>query len=483
MNIRMESITILASKTKDISKIIRNWLISVTFVLADYLGVIAAIQLACIVRAALAGSCYVSEGYRFFVIPAIYVVLFHFDKLHAKKLPFYSQIREFTRVSSYAIVVLLTFTYFTGDTKQLSRIFMLFVWLFSVPSLLLMRSFATKLLYSVRSMRQPILLIGEPDEQTLKIFKADRYGYNIIGVISDKENNLFNGLTPLPVLGNIEKTLEVVKAADIRNVAIQARNLSKEVVIDLIYKLQPVVDHITIVPELYGVPIGSLTVDVLFEEKVAFFTLSNNLSKLHNRIFKTVFDLLFGLLAFIIVLPVMLVIGLLIYIDSPGPIIFSHRRVGLNGEQFPCFKFRTMAVNAEQMLNDYLANNSAAKAEWEKDRKLKDDPRVTKIGQFLRRTSLDELPQIINVIRGEMSLIGPRPIVEDELPLYGKYANDYLSVLPGISGLWQVSGRNDVEYSERVKMDSWYVRNWSIWLDIMIALKTVKVILSGKGAY
>ena len=142
-----------------------------------------------------------------------------------------------------------------------------------------------------------------------------------------------------------------------------------------------------------------------------------------------------------------------------------------------------MCVDAKEKLEQLLKTDPEAKAEWEKDFKLKNDPRITKSGAFLRKTSLDELPQIFNVLKGEMSLVGPRPIIRDEMVRYGEYINDYLMVKPGITGMWQVSGRSDIDYKQRVQLDSWYVRNWSIWLDAMLLWRTMKIVAQCKGAY
>ena len=185
----------------------------------------------------------------------------------------------------------------------------------------------------------------------------------------------------------------------------------------------------------------------------------------------------------ICLLPVLAGIACWIKKDSPGPVIFKHRRLGKDGGHFSCYKFRTMVVDAEERLKELLQKNPAAKEEWDRDFKLKDDPRITKSGKFLRATSLDELPQIFNVLKGEMSLVGPRPIVDAEIIRYGKYIDDYYMVRPGITGMWQVSGRSDVGYEERVQMDTWYVRNWNIWFDIVLLWRTFKVVFERKGSY
>lgn len=177
------------------------------------------------------------------------------------------------------------------------------------------------------------------------------------------------------------------------------------------------------------------------------------------------------------------VIALLIRVNSRGPVIYRQRRIGKNGKPFMILKFRTMVDNADQVLEDYLKKHTEFKEEWGKNQKIKNDPRITSIGRFLRRFSLDELPQIFNVINGEMSLVGPRPIVEEEIDFYKDHFHLYKRVKPGMAGLWQISGRNDTTYEQRVELDEYYVRNWSVWIDIYILAAVIRVVLSGKGAY
>jgi lipopolysaccharide/colanic/teichoic acid biosynthesis glycosyltransferase len=190
-----------------------------------------------------------------------------------------------------------------------------------------------------------------------------------------------------------------------------------------------------------------------------------------------------AVIALAFLLPVMLAVAFAVYLQDGGPILFAHRRVGRNGRRFYCLKFRSMAVEAEERLAALLASDPAARTEWERDHKLKDDPRVTRLGAFLRRTSLDELPQFINVLRGEMSLVGPRPIVEAEIAKYGRRFRDYCAVKPGITGLWQVSGRNDTSYRTRVALDCVYARRRSVGLDARIIAATVPAVLTRRGSY
>lgn len=197
---------------------------------------------------------------------------------------------------------------------------------------------------------------------------------------------------------------------------------------------------------------------------------------------KRILDVLGAIVLAIVFSPLILAIAVLMHREG-GSIIYKHRRIGRDGRAFECLKFRTMVPNAEQVLREVLERDPAMKAEWVRDHKLRCDPRVTRLGRFLRRTSLDELPQLWNVMRGEMSLVGPRPVVREELLRYGRNVRTYLSAKPGITGLWQVKGRNDTDYRRRVVLDTYYVRNQNLMLDLYILFKTTRVVLGGSGAY
>ncbi|WP_212524289.1 sugar transferase [Actibacterium sp. MT2.3-13A] len=197
---------------------------------------------------------------------------------------------------------------------------------------------------------------------------------------------------------------------------------------------------------------------------------------------KRVFDKVFAVAALVFFAPFILLVAAAILIADGRPVFYGHRRVGLDGRSFQCLKFRTMARNSDILLQKHLRDDPAARAEWQATRKLSRDPRVNCLGAFLRKTSLDELPQFWNVLRGEMSVVGPRPVVIEEATFYKGHFADYISVLPGVTGAWQVSGRSNTTYDERVSMDVDYVRNRSFWGDMRIVLKTVSVILTQKGA-
>jgi Undecaprenyl-phosphate galactose phosphotransferase WbaP len=208
----------------------------------------------------------------------------------------------------------------------------------------------------------------------------------------------------------------------------------------------------------------------------------DNLRRSVPRVVKQVMDYGITSLVFIAILPLFALIAALVKLSSPGPIIYARKCRGQHGRYFYYLKFRTMLPNADQALNKYLDEHPEAREEWSRDQKLKNDPRVTPLGRFLRKTSLDELPQLWNVLRGEMSLVGPRPIVDNEIAKYGQLFELRSRVLPGITGLWQVSGRSSTTYAEKIALDTYYVQNWSPWLDLYILISTIRVVLFQEGA-
>jgi len=209
----------------------------------------------------------------------------------------------------------------------------------------------------------------------------------------------------------------------------------------------------------------------------------NNLNRLSNRLLKRAFDLVVGSAIAICILPIIVVTYVLVKMDSDGPAFYNAERIGKDGTTFRCYKCRSMYVNADAILRDYLDKNPEAQREWQEFQKLRgEDPRVTKVGRFIRKYSVDELPQIFNVLEGNMSLVGPRPYLPREREEIGEYMPVICMTTPGMTGLWQVSGRSNVKFSGRLKMDSWYVRNWNLWTDIVILFKTVRVVF-GRDAY
>jgi len=209
----------------------------------------------------------------------------------------------------------------------------------------------------------------------------------------------------------------------------------------------------------------------------------NNLFSRRAQWIKRGLDLGLVVVGGVLISPILLLVALAVRLDSRGPIVYKSWRLGKDGETFPCLKFRSMYADADARLSGLLESDPVLRAEFEATHKLRRDPRVTRVGAFLRRTSLDELPQLWNVLVGQMSLVGPRPIVQAEVVKYGMVFEVYKQVRPGMTGYWQVSGRSDTSYDERVDMDHFYIANWTPWLDVVVILQTVRVVLQAKGAY
>jgi exopolysaccharide production protein ExoY len=214
---------------------------------------------------------------------------------------------------------------------------------------------------------------------------------------------------------------------------------------------------------------------VLGQSKIALYTIGGRT--------KRIFDIIVASIALVLFSPLFVFVTILLKLTDRGPVIFRHMRVGQGGRHFACLKFRTMVLDSDKVLKVLLESDPAARLEWERTQKLANDVRITAIGKFLRKSSLDELPQLVNVIRGDMSLVGPRPIVPGELTRYGDKLGLYLQARPGITGIWQVSGRNDCGYEQRIEMDANYVRNWRFSTDFVILVRTLGAVLARKGSY
>ncbi len=238
---------------------------------------------------------------------------------------------------------------------------------------------------------------------------------------------------------------------------------------------------IGLVPALRGLPVTGFRQHYFLGHDIVMLVSRNNLARPSSRMMKAAFDQIGAALLLLLLAPLMLVLAALIRTDG-GPAFYRHRRIGAGGRPFDCLKFRSMVVDADATLRHVLASDPAAAAEWAANQKLRNDPRITSIGAFLRRSSLDELPQLLNVLRGEMSLVGPRPIVQAEITRYGDDIEYYYAAKPGLTGLWQVSGRSDMSYVRRVKLDVWYVVNWTLWHDIAILFKTIPAVFLQRGA-
>jgi undecaprenyl-phosphate galactose phosphotransferase len=334
--------------------------------------------------------------------------------------------------------------------------------------------------------RKRILVLGASGTGSLAIrgLTSDPVlGYEVVGVLDDdpakrgRRVGAYGG-QPIFILGNLSEARQVMEQTQTRDVLIAMPSLPEAKLLALVQEFQPYCGSIYVVPQMWGLPMMNLQVEGFLRERVMMLKLSNNLAKPWNTCLKRGADLLLGAVATVFVLPICLILAALIKIDSEGPAVLFQERLGYRGRHFRCLKFRTMYINNEKKLEQYIASNSEAAAEWLKYAKLRNyDPRVTRLGRFLRKWSLDELPQLLNVLKGEMSLVGPRPYLPQERDRIGVELPTILSARPGITGFWQVSGRNQLTFDERVQVEAWYIRNWSIWLDCIVLIKTIRIVL------
>jgi undecaprenyl-phosphate galactose phosphotransferase len=253
---------------------------------------------------------------------------------------------------------------------------------------------------------------------------------------------------------------------------------------DLIDQLIGADIRVAIVPPLRRLPLFGLSTSSFFGKDLLLLQVRNNLARLPQRILKRSLDIVGSATLILFLSPLFAALALFIKLEDGGPVFFWQDRIGRNGRDFRCWKFRTMVVDAEELLKRWENEDPTLLARYrESNFKLQEDPRTTQIGRWMRRKSLDELPQLFNTLIGQMSLVGPRPLLRRELPEYGPGISLYERVRPGISGLWQISGRSHTTFAERVSYDEWYIKNWTVWYDVVILLQTMWVLLAGQGAY
>jgi Undecaprenyl-phosphate galactose phosphotransferase WbaP len=348
-------------------------------------------------------------------------------------------------------------------------------WAILIPCLLFMRNLARAILDDLGLWRLRTLIIGDDAAvaPTQAAFLSEpRLGYEVVASIGLK------AAAAAHIRGRGARLLEqhgaefavVAIGGDVYGEAARiAEDLSRERV------------PFALVPAIDGLPVSAFSSHYFFTHDVMLLVYGNNLARPISRVIKTLFDQFVALLLLVGLSPLFLALAVLVRADG-GSVLFGHKRLGENGRHFRCLKFRSMVPDADTVLHQVLTTDSEAQTEWDATHKLHDDPRITPIGRILRKTSIDELPQLLNVLRGEMSLVGPRPIIDAEVPRYGRDISYYFEAKPGITGLWQVSGRSNTTYDYRVRLDVWYVRNWSLWHDIAILMKTLPAVLRKEGA-
>ncbi|SDO97311.1 undecaprenyl-phosphate galactose phosphotransferase WbaP [Selenomonas ruminantium] len=470
----------VARSNNSIRQKVRRYLTPVLFLMMDYLAVILTGQMSTSIY-----DLSIHKAYLYFWLPLTFLLFLAQSRVYNTMQPFIYTVRSIFYGVTYAMVACVVALYFF-TSWQAPRSFFLTFWLLMLIIIYIERLLVSAYLKKSGHLYYEVIFIGagKTAERALHFFRDDLgYRYNIAGFIDDHPVS-----QRIPqhykILGKIDEAEEIIKSSTAKTVIITVPGMEREKLQHLIAVVQPHVRHLSYVPDLIGTPMADVEAQSLFSEEILMLHMKNNLALRRNRIYKRLFDLTLTVIGGILISPILLLLALCIKIDSKGSVFYNAERIGKSGRNFKCYKFRTMYTNGDEILKKYLASNPAAAAEWKEYAKLRDyDPRVTKAGTWMRKYSLDELPQILNVIKGDMSLVGPRPYLPREKADIGKDINTITLSLPGITGYWQVSGRNDVSFQERVTMDTWYVRNWSVWLDIMYLAKTFTAVLFGKGAY
>jgi exopolysaccharide biosynthesis polyprenyl glycosylphosphotransferase len=388
------------------------------------------------------------------------------------------------RASSISLLLLVLLG-FLDPNILIARGWLLLTWFFSFFFTALGRFILRRVVFSLRRLGyylSPTLIVGANVEGITLARQLAEWrssGLDVVGFVDKKTARDTLVFGNLRILGDMDQLDDIVERYDIEELVLATSAVSSHDNLLEIFKRYGVSDdvHVRMSSGLYEIITTGLTVKEF--ASVPLFGVNQVRLTGVNRFLKFLLDYAIALPATLLALPLLIGITIAIKLDSPGPAIHKRRVMGVNGKQFDAYKFRTMYVNGDEI----LSRHPDLKRELESNHKLKTDPRITRIGGFLRKFSLDELPQIINVFKREMSVVGPRMISPEEMRNYSQWGINLLTIRPGITGLWQVSGRSDISYSERVRLDMYYIRNWSIWLDLQLILRTIPAVMRSRGAY
>lgn len=431
--------------------------------------IIDVMALSCLYWIAVIGRHLITPGnFRFYVelFPGIvlFVLAFSIQGLYPGVLLHPAEeIRRIFHCVSIVLLLVLCTTFLWHNAQSYSRSIVMIIWALATPAVLLARWIGRTLLARSGWWGVPAVVFGSglAAQRVARTLKNRHLGVRVTAVIENTAASLPPSSAHYAIIATTERP-EMGLQRMIQDCCKGFR-------------------HVLLVPDLPGVCSLGITAREIGGE--VGLEVPQRLFHRSARIAKRSLDLLLALPILLTLIPIFVLIAIAIKLTSRGPVFYCHTRYGHNGRTFKALKFRTMVQNGDSVLKEHFQKYPADLTAWQCNQKLRRDPRVTKIGNFLRRYSLDELPQVINVLLGEMSLVGPRPIVASEIEKYGRGYGLYTRVRPGITGLWQVSGRNNTTYQERVGFDEYYVRNWSIWLDTYILIRTVKAVIRAEGAY
>lgn len=414
---------------------------------------------------------------QYLLLGAVFLFRLHSAGHYRRRLPAWTSLRDI--VMGCLLMLLADGFLMFALKRDFSRLWLVASWLLAIAMVPLARQAGRALLNSWGLWRLPVVVVGSGtgvQDACEALTSESGMGYDVVSVLPLEKIGI-RGEQP----GSAQSWAALCEEQGARMVVLA---LSDNDILERGALLAELVRErlpFAVVPPLRGLPILGFEQIYFIGRDIMMLQARNNLAQPLSRVVKLTFDVTVASLLGLLLLPVFALFAIAVKSDG-GPVFYRHRRIGRNGRPFDCLKFRTMTPDAERMLEAHLMAHPDAAAEWARSFKLKDDPRVTRIGRFLRATSLDELPQLLNVLRGEMSLVGPRPVTAQELDFYGRDVVLYLETRPGMTGLWQVRGRSNTTYADRVLYDVWYVKNWSLWHDLAILAKTIPVVMRRIGA-
>jgi len=424
------------------------------FIILDFLWLIALFFLTEAIREALSEVSRYNpiEIKEFFFAFVVILLLFYYEKIYDFRFDFWQETLKIYKALFLSFLIIFSLLALSKTNIFYSRLFILIYFLLAFITFPIFKRVVKRVLFHFDIFKERLLVVGKKREKLIKELKENWY----LGAKATNKNY--------------------------HKVIIISNDISKEQLNSLIDKYLKNIRELFIIPYLENINFSYSNILEYSNIRYNLIQIENKLLVPRNIFFKNLADKLISLAIFPFFLLVHFIVSILIKIDSKGKVLFLQERLGKDGKIFKVYKYRTMYENSQELLEEYLRKNPKEKEYYEKYHKYKNDPRVTKIGKFLRKSSLDELPQILNVLKGEMSIVGPRPyMVNEKEKLINKKL--ILRAKPGITGLWQVSGRNNLTFKERINIEICYIRNWSLWLDAIILLKTIKVVFNKKGAY
>jgi len=420
-----------------------------------------------------------------FYMALVWIAVFAYEKLYTKRFSFWEEVKvliKSTTLSSSLIIILI---YITKTQLQFSRPIVILAWLFSLVLFPLFRYLTKILLINANLWKKKLIILGVQQTSLLvlkSIIRNKTMGYEVLGFLDSDPKKIGKKFSGVKVLGPISDLENITKIYQSKDIMIATPHLPRKELRKLLSTCENISESMWLIPRSGDFITEGVEIEVLGE--VLTLYIKKNLAKPWNLLVKTIFDYFLALISIILLLPIFVFVAIAIKLDSKGPVIFVQKRLGQGKKIFNLFKFRSMYNNCDKKLFNFLNEHPEARDEWKKYKKLKNhDPRVTRVGKFIRRFSLDELPQVFNIITGKMNLVGPRPYLSEELKGKVAFKNTIAKVKPGITGLWQISGRSELPFNKRIALDEYYIRNWSLWLDIIILIKSIKVLFSSKGAY